>query len=280
MLKQRIITAVLLLLVFLPALFSSQPEWLGCVGLLLIFAAAWEWGRLNALGFLQAFTLSICCFAIGFSLWIFEFAGGQSIWFWFFLSVFWMFITVYFFKNGIHSWTKIHFVIRNCVGVVLLTGTGLALYQAKLIGTSFLTSILLLVWVADIAAFFSGRRWGKNKLAPYISPGKSLEGLIGGIVAVWLLAYTWMALADLFPPMKDSVFNRLSVHGWLVMLAGLTFLTVMSAMGDLFESLIKRSAGKKDSSQLLPGHGGVLDRLDALLPVLPLAVLFSSLQAL
>jgi phosphatidate cytidylyltransferase len=280
MLKQRIITAVLLLLVFLPALFSSQPEWLGCIGLLLIIAAAWEWGRLNALGFLQSFTLSICCLAIGLSLWTFEFAGRQSIWFWFSLSVFWMFITAYFFRNGIHSWTKIHFFIRNCVGVVLLTGTGLAFYQAKLIGTSFLASILLLVWIADIAAFFSGRRWGKNKLAPHISPGKSLEGLLGGIFAVWLLAFVWMAMADFFPQMKDSIFNRLSVHGWLVMLAGLTFLTVMSAMGDLFESLIKRSAGKKDSSQLLPGHGGVLDRLDALLPVLPLAVLISSFQAL
>jgi phosphatidate cytidylyltransferase len=154
----------------------------------------------------------------------------------------------------------------------------LALYQAKLIGTSFLTSTLMLVWVADIAAFFSGRRWGKNKLAPHISPGKSIEGLLGGILGVWCLAFVWMTSVHWFPEMNDNIFNRLSVHGWPVLLVGLTFLTVMSAMGDLFESLIKRSAGVKDSSQLLPGHGGVLDRLDALLPVLPLAVLLSHFQ--
>ena len=278
MLKQRIITAVLLLMVFLPALFSSQPEWLAGLGLILIIAAAWEWGRLNGLGFIQSFTLSACCIAIGVSLWLLGIAGKQTVTFWFSISFLWIVITAYFFKNGISSWQNIHIALRNGVGVVVLTGTGLALFQAKLIGTSFLTSTLMLVWVADIAAFFSGRRWGKNKLAPHISPGKSIEGLLGGILGVWCLAFVWMTSVHWFPEINDNIFNRLSDHGWPVLLVGLTFLTVMSAMGDLFESLIKRSAGVKDSSQLLPGHGGVLDRLDALLPVLPLAVLLSHFQ--
>ena len=275
MLKQRIITALLLLVFFLPALFSSQPEWLGIVGLILVLAGAWEWGRLNGLGFMKAFTLSAGCLVIFLVLWLLGFAGKQSIYFWLTTSLFWILISTYFLKSGVDSWKKIHFIIRNLVGLVLLSSTGLAFYQAKLTGTSYITSILLLVWVADIAAFFVGRRFGKNKLAPSISPGKSIEGLLGGIVAVWFLAYAWIELAKYFPNLDNSIFHKLSSHSLLAMLTVLTFLTFTSAVGDLFESLIKRSAGMKDSSQLLPGHGGVLDRLDALLPVLPLALLLT-----
>jgi phosphatidate cytidylyltransferase len=278
MLKQRIVTAVLLLLFFLPALFSHGPEKLGIFGLVLIFAAAWEWGRLNDLGFTNAFLLSSICFVVCLSLWILGIAGNQSVIFWLLIAILWIFISLYFFKNGIESWKKIHFIIRNSMGVLLLTSTGLALFQAKLIGTPFITSVLLLVWAADIGAYFVGRRWGKNKLAPSISPGKSIEGLLGGIVSVWFLAFIWLNLNTFFPSMNDNIFSMLLLHGWVSMLIGLTFLTLMSAAGDLFESLIKRSAGMKDSSQLLPGHGGVLDRIDALLPVLPLSILLSIAQ--
>jgi phosphatidate cytidylyltransferase len=278
MLKQRISTAVLLLLIFLPALFSPGAESLGIIGLVLILAAAWEWGRLNDLGFTKAFLLSIICFVLCVSLWILGIAGKQAEIFWLLIAILWVFISFYFFKNGIEGWKKIHIIIRNSMGVLLLTSAGLALFQAKLIGTSFLTSVLLLVWAADIGAYFIGRRWGQNKLAPSISPGKSVEGLIGGIVSVWCLAIVWLSLNKIFASMNDNIFSMLLRHGLVSMLIGLTFLTLMSAAGDLFESLIKRSAGKKDSSQLLPGHGGVLDRIDALLPVLPLSILLSMAQ--
>jgi phosphatidate cytidylyltransferase len=164
------------------------------------------------------------------------------------------------------------------VGLFLLSTTWLALFQAKLIGTAFLISCLTLVWVADIAAYFAGRRWGQRKLAPGISPGKSWEGVVGGMVAVQLFAWSWLALATPFPFLQGSVFAELIQHGHFTLVACLLFLTAMSVVGDLVESLIKRSAGAKDSSQLLPGHGGVLDRMDALLPTLPLALMLVLFQ--
>ena len=133
--------------------------------------------------------------------------------------------------------------------------------------------VLVLVWVADISAYFVGKQWGRHKLAPAISPGKSREGLIGGMLGVLVLSFAWLALQTPFPALSDSLFARLNAHGVFFMIAGVISLTLISAAGDLFESLLKRSAGVKDSSRLLPGHGGVLDRLDALLPTLPLAMM-------
>jgi phosphatidate cytidylyltransferase len=131
---------------------------------------------------------------------------------------------------------------------------------------------MVLVWIADIGAYFSGKAFGKRKLAPSISPGKSWEGAIGGAVAVLLIA----ALAILFgaPALADTFAARVQARfGWLALAAVLLVLVAASVVGDLFESQLKRRAGVKDSSSLLPGHGGVLDRIDALIPVLPLAAL-------
>jgi phosphatidate cytidylyltransferase len=139
----------------------------------------------------------------------------------------------------------------------------------------FLLSVMAIVWVADIGAYFSGKAFGKRKLAPSISPGKSWEGAIGGGIAVLVLAslsvvYGGDAFADTFAARV--------AHGW----AGrpcwriLVLMVAASVVGDLFESQLKRRAGMKDSSNLLPGHGGVLDRIDALIPVLPLAALIGS----
>jgi phosphatidate cytidylyltransferase len=152
------------------------------------------------------------------------------------------------------------------------------LFQAKLMGTAFLLSCLTLVWIADIAAYFVGRRWGQRKLAPHISPGKTWEGVFGAMVAVQVLAFAWVSLEAHWPWLQGSVFAALLQHGLPMLVLGLMFLTAMSVVGDLIESLIKRSAGAKDSSQLLPGHGGVLDRMDALLPTLPLALMLVLFQ--
>jgi phosphatidate cytidylyltransferase len=138
--------------------------------------------------------------------------------------------------------------------------------------------VFCLVWVADIAAYFGGRRFGKRKLAPSISPGKSWEGVYSGMVGVFLLMLLWRALESRFSADSASLFGQLlSKLGLLGGMAALALLAGMSVVGDLMESLVKRAAGAKDSSRLLPGHGGVLDRIDALLPVFPLSLAVLSL---
>jgi len=162
--------------------------------------------------------------------------------------------------------------------------TWLAAAQAHRIGAGFLISVMALVWAADIGAYFAGRKWGGRwvaaKLAPSISPGKTWEGVLGGLVCVVAAAFVWrrLELSGMVP--GSSFMAHLSVGGGVfLMVLSLLLITGMSVVGDLVESLVKRSAGVKDSSCLLPGHGGVLDRIDALLPTLPLAMMLFALSA-
>ncbi len=136
-------------------------------------------------------------------------------------------------------------------------------------GAVFVLTLMALVWVADIGAYFTGRTLGRHKLAPRVSPGKTWEGAIGG--AVLVLAY--MALSAQW---AGSFAHVLVLQwGWAGALGWSLVLAAFSVIGDLFESLLKRRAGIKDSSNLLPGHGGVFDRIDALLPVAPIALLLT-----
>ena len=154
----------------------------------------------------------------------------------------------------------------------------LALATAKTIGINFILSVFCLVWAADIAAYFGGRALGKRKLAPAISPGKSWEGVWSGMLGALLLAASWLWLDATFAMDSASLYTLLYRRlGLAMLLLVILFLSAMSVVGDLFESLVKRSAGAKDSSGLLPGHGGVLDRVDALLPVFPIALAMISL---
>lgn len=167
------------------------------------------------------------------------------------------------------------------VGVACLCAAWLAVTQARVIGINFLFSVMVLVWVADIGAYFSGRLLGgklfTRKLAPSISPGKTWEGVLGGLLGVALCALFWMQVEQRVVLDSVSIYGKLWQHGGWVTAIAIVWLTAWSVVGDLVESLIKRSAGVKDSSNLLPGHGGVLDRLDALLPVLPMAMMLQSL---
>ena len=168
-------------------------------------------------------------------------------------------------------------MLRWVLGVACLCAAWLAVTQARVIGINFLFSVLVLVWAADIGAYFAGRGLGgkffARKLAPSISPGKTWEGVLGGLVAVVAVGCLWIQADRHWVLDSVSLYSRLWQQGvWFALLA-LLWLTAWSVVGDLLESLIKRSAGVKDSSGLLPGHGGVLDRLDALLPVLPMAMM-------
>jgi phosphatidate cytidylyltransferase len=141
----------------------------------------------------------------------------------------------------------------------------------------FLLSVMALVWIADVGAYFFGKAFGKRKLAPTISPGKSWEGALGGAFAVLLTATLSIACAPAAAWLADTFAVRLQAKmGWPLALAMLALIVAASVVGDLFESLLKRRAGLKDSSNLLPGHGGVLDRIDSLIPVLPLAALIAA----
>jgi phosphatidate cytidylyltransferase len=146
----------------------------------------------------------------------------------------------------------------------------LALAAAKQRGLGFILSALCIVWAADIAAYFGGKTFGRRKLAPSISPGKSWEGVWSGMAGAALLAWAWTACEAVWPAIAPSFFSVVAArHGWIVLLPGLAAVCGLSVVGDLLESLAKRAVGAKDSSGLLPGHGGVLDRIDALLPALP-----------
>lgn len=137
-------------------------------------------------------------------------------------------------------------------------------------GSLYLLSLLILVWVADLAAFFVGRRFGKHKLAPTISPGKTREGAIAGVVAVVI----WLLVSTAWP--GSFAQDLLNYWSWFGVVVWGVVLGSISVMGDLFESLLKRRAQVKDSSRLLPGHGGVYDRIDALVVVLPIAFVLIS----
>jgi phosphatidate cytidylyltransferase len=180
-------------------------------------------------------------------------------------------------RTGVPGWPQIAAPVRLVGGLMALWLTWLAVAQARVIGINFLLSALVLVWVADIFAYFAGRAFGTRliarKLAPSISPGKSWEGVLGGMAGVVALALAWVWADARWAAEVPSLYTRLAAQGSGPLLLAALGLAAMSVVGDLVESLIKRSAGVKDSSGLLPGHGGVLDRIDALLPTLPLAMM-------
>jgi phosphatidate cytidylyltransferase len=272
MLRQRVITALLLVAVFLPALLHPNPLYLAGLSGVMITLAAWEWARLVGCTPAQALALGLtgllaCVLS--------EVADGvhtdlRSLWM--LMALVWVSGSVWLLRFGLTRWNGLPTAARAGLGVLLLWSTWMALYAAKVQGTNFLLSVLLLVWVADISAYFAGRALGRRKLAPAISPGKSWEGVAGAMIGVALLSTLWMALDAQNPDWSPSLYTLLSRHSALTLMLGVLFLTAMSVVGDLVESLIKRCAGVKDSSGLLPGHGGVLDRVDALLPTLPLAL--------
>ena len=284
MLKQRIITAAVLLAILLPALFWPAPAPFAAVTLVLIAAAAWEWGRLNGLAQAGSLLAAAICLLLCAASWYAGLLGRPLPLLWSIAGALWVLAGAWLLRAGVAGWPGIPRPMRLAGGVLALWLTWLAVAQAREIGVNFLLSILVLVWVADISAYFAGRSFGlkftKNKLAPAISPGKSWEGVWGGMAGVLVLALVWTAADRAAGASIPSLYTRLAGVGWWLLVIAAFFLAAMSVVGDLVESLVKRSAGAKDSSRLLPGHGGVLDRVDALLPTLPLAMMLASAVAL
>jgi phosphatidate cytidylyltransferase len=277
MLRTRVITALALLAVLLPALLASSPWPFALVTLVLIGAAAWEWSRLNGMGpsaVAVGVAVALACLAALLLRW--DVQAPSSLW-WFALAL-WVLGGGWLLRAGVVQWPRFDRKARVAAGIAALLIAWLAITAARTVGINFILSILCLVWAADIAAYFGGRRFGQRKLAPGISPGKSWEGVWSGMAGVLLLAAIWwwvdgQGFTD-SPSLYSLLVDRI---GWLGTVLGLVFLSAMSVVGDLVESLVKRAAGAKDSSGLLPGHGGVLDRIDALLPVFPLALALKTL---
>jgi phosphatidate cytidylyltransferase len=272
MLKQRVITAVIMLIVLLPALFAPVFWPFALLTLAMVAAAGWEWGRLNGasstVSIAMGVLVALACAAAWAAGWVET--QFRPVW-WLAMGV-WVLGGALALRGGPSAWPGLARSARWVLGLVVLWTAWLALATAKFVGTGFLLSILALVWVADISAYFGGRAFGKRKLAPAISPGKSWEGVWSGMAGVFVMAGIWIYF-DNGAHTGLSLFSQLLERlNWAGLLLSLVFLCAMSVVGDLVESLVKRAAGAKDSSNLLPGHGGVLDRVDALLPVLPIAM--------
>ncbi len=272
-LAQRVITAVVLLALLVPALLVESPLPFDLLTLLLIAAAGWEWGRLNqasaALSMALGLALALACAAALTAGW--QDVPPPSVWA--LASVAWVVGGALALRGGPGAWPQLPRLARWLLGLAALWSAWLAISHARGIGVNFVLSVFCLVWVADVAAYFGGRRFGRRKLAPTISPGKSWEGVYSGMLGVFVLALAWQAVESRVDADSVSLYGRLLAQlGLLGGLAALAVLAGMSVVGDLVESLVKRAAGAKDSSRLLPGHGGVLDRVDALLPVFPIAM--------
>lgn len=281
MLKQRVLTALIMLAILLPALMYPTP-WPFCLLALVFMAAgAWEWGRLNNCSRGLAIWMGCQFVILATMTWYLGLLQRELTPLWIIASGLWVLASAWLLKYGVAGWLKIPSPLRRMGGMLALWLAWLAVCQARIVGLNFLMSVLLLVWAADVFAYFAGRAFGgkysASKLAPSISPGKSWEGVWGGSVGVLILAAVWVISDATWKNAVPSLYSQLFKQHWAILLIALLFLTAMSVVGDLVESLIKRSAGAKDSSNLLPGHGGVLDRIDALLPTLPIAMMLAGL---
>ncbi len=277
MLGQRVITALVLLALLVPAMLARSPWPFAVLTLLMIGAAGWEWGRLSGASFAVALALGVVVAAVSYALCWFT-AHRSSAPMWWGAAAAWVLGGALALRAGPSGWSRLPPWWRCVLGVLVLALGWTAIFQAHAIGVNFLLSTMALVWAADIAAYAGGRAFGKHKLAPTISPGKSWEGVLSGIFGALALAAMWITLDRRFgfdsPSLYSQLLDRVGGLGLVLAVLGLC---AMSVVGDLFESLVKRAAGAKDSSGLLPGHGGVLDRIDALLPVLPIAMALGSL---
>ena len=280
MLRQRIITALVLVAFLLGALTLNSAWPFALLTLLLIAAAGWEWARLNQAGSTLALAMGAAVAVAGAGALFGGWKDEAPAPLWWLVAALWVVAGGIALRSGPASWPQVPRATRWLLGLVMLWSAWLAIAHARVVGINFLLSVLCLVWMADVAAYFGGRAFGHRKLAPSISPGKSWEGVWSGMAGVLLLAALWIWIDSRFNVDGPSLYTRL----WLAFglpgtAVALLALSGLSVVGDLIESLVKRAAGAKDSSQLLPGHGGVLDRVDALLPVMPAAMALLTLVA-
>ena len=261
MLRARIITVAVLLPLFVGGMFVLPSFWWALLLLPLLLAGGWEWAALAGFGragrgffcaSLLASAIAMLAVPSGNAALLDHASFGAAVAFWLLLAPAWLW----------RGWHVRDWRMLAATGWILIVPTWLALVRLQQ-WPWLLLAVLGVVWVADIAAYFAGHTWGRRKLAPAISPGKTWEGVAGAAlgVAVYHAAVWHFGFSDAAPQAAIAAIFLVAC------------LLPLSILGDLFESWIKRKAGVKDSGRLLPGHGGVLDRIDALTATLPLAAL-------
>lgn len=265
MLITRLLTAALLAGLFIPAILFLPGEAWRVLCLIIIAWAAMEWSALSGLGSRWVQACYAACIAGG------TFAASvlpsyKDGWY-LAAAMFWVLAAPWALARGEFPKTPI---VKLVTGGIVLIPAALAMMEIRHESVGLLLVLMGIVWISDSSAFFAGRAWGRNKLAPGISPGKTWEGVYGALAAVLVYAIICIATysAWVIPRwLPEGVAGLLVAAFWLA-------LAIAGIMGDLMESLLKRMAGVKDSGKLLPGHGGILDRIDALLPILPIAAIF------
>lgn len=272
MLLTRVLTALVLVPLVILALFGLPPRGWALVSLGLVGAAAWEWAGLAGWSRSARAAYAAATASAGVALLVAPPAAFATGWpaavavpLLVAATLFWTAILPLWLRN---RWRLPRGAGAALLGWLLLLAAWVALVQLQARSPWVVLAAMGIVWVADTAAYFAGRAFGRRKLAPTISPGKSWEGVYGALVAVAAYAAWLLAQArdyGVLPAVRPGL-----AAAWIVVAV---LLALLSVGGDLFESLLKRHAGVKDSGRTLPGHGGILDRIDALLAAMPPAAL-------
>jgi phosphatidate cytidylyltransferase len=252
----RVLTAAVLLAAFIAALFWLDRGKFAAVVAVVVGIGGYEWAKLvkapRGLAAAYAAVCALLCISLAQDLWMTPWVCGIG-------AAFWVIVAPYFLGTGFRLAPV---GAAMAVGVVVLIPAGLAMIALP---PRQLLMVLGLIWISDTGAYLAGRAWGRRKLAPSISPGKTWEGVAGGAIGCVIYAIIWAIFdADLQARVQGAI--------WIPFMAGTLLLCALGVVGDLFESGLKRQAGAKDSGRLLPGHGGVLDRIDSATAALPVAL--------
>lgn len=250
MLKQRIITALVLVTFVMLALFASNPLYWRALISLVVLTGFYEWLKFCDINTLALKAISYILF--GFALYALQMGYVPILLVILVSCILWVVLLSFTMTdrlNFIHNkWLKL------MIGIVVLSVAGSLVIEFKSLahGPLWLLCFMVSIWAADVGAYFVGKRFGRTKLAPKVSPGKTIEGFAGGLALVVLI----------YVPV---LFFNFEFKAAALLLLTVIFTAIVSVGGDLFESKLKRHSGLKDSSNILPGHGGVLDRIDSLL---------------
>jgi len=267
MLKQRVLTAIPLAALVIWGIITQPEDVIFYSLLIVILISGWEWARLSGIQNIALRATYALTIAAG-SYFLHHLVNNDPRSLNAILSitvVAWMVAIYHMFSKGPQPATQSLSIAKLFIGVVALVPPVLALMLVRNEGAWWLFYCLSIIWVADIGAYFSGKRFGKNKLAPKLSPGKTKEGMYGAVFATTV--YSFMA----------GLFFELQVIELLMLLIIASLATFISVAGDLFVSLLKREKDLKDTGRILPGHGGILDRIDSVLSSAPFLALFLSL---